>query len=171
MTAPPECTSHPAAAAPAGFWQRRVLSPLRAQFTRGVSPRQLALTLAIGTACSLLPFLGLTSLLNFAAGAALRLNHPILQTLNQLLGPLQLALILVYVRLGEWLWGADASSFTVTMVIESFQTEGWGEFLARFGWAGLHALTAWVVTSPLLVGLGYLAFRPWLERILPRHTA
>lgn len=69
------------------FWQRRLVAPLRAQLTQGVTPDRLALTMAVGTACSLLPFLGFTALLNLGVGLVLRLNQPILQTLNQLLGP------------------------------------------------------------------------------------
>src|SRR6185369_3211353 len=67
---------------PASFWQRRIIAPLRALLTQGVTPDQLAFTLAVGTACSLVPFLGFTTLLNLGVGLWLRLNQPILQTVN-----------------------------------------------------------------------------------------
>jgi uncharacterized protein (DUF2062 family) len=57
-----------AAPVPLSFWQRRLLLPVRAQLTRGVTPDQLARTLAIGTACSLLPFVGCTSVFNLGVG-------------------------------------------------------------------------------------------------------
>ena len=53
---------------PPSFWQRRLIKPLRAQLTQGVTPDRLALTLAVGTTCSLLPFLGFTTLLNLGVG-------------------------------------------------------------------------------------------------------
>src|SRR5690606_19188908 len=90
-----------------GFLRTRLVEPVLRQLTQGVSPRMVAFTLAIGTTCSLFPFLGFTWLLNLGAGLALRLNQPILQTLNQLMTPVHLPMILVYVRLGERIWGTE----------------------------------------------------------------
>jgi uncharacterized protein (DUF2062 family) len=82
------------------FWQRRIVAPIRALLLQGITPDKIAFTFAVSTACSLLPFLGFTALLNLGVGLWLRLNQPIMQTLNQLLGPVQLVLIIVYVHLG-----------------------------------------------------------------------
>ena len=67
------------------FWQRRLVDPVLALLTQGVTPDKIAFTLAMGTGLSMFPFLGFTSLLNLGVGLWLRLNQPILQTLNQLL--------------------------------------------------------------------------------------
>lgn len=148
-----------------GFWQRRLIDPLVAQLTQGVTPDRLAATLAVGTACSLFPFLGLTSLLNLIVGIRLRMNQPILQTLNQLLGPLHLLMILVYVRLGEWLWRIEGGRFTIGDMLRTFRDETFVVFLERFGWAGIHALTAWIITAPLLLAVLYYPLRPVLRRL------
>ncbi len=150
------------------FWRRRIVQPIRAQLTQGVSPDQVASTLAVGTACSLFPFLGFTTLLNLGVGLALRMNQPILQTLNQLLGAVQLALILVYVRLGETIWGATGGHFTLGEVLRVFREASLGSFLAQFGWAGIHAFTAWLLTAPLLVAAIYFPLRPVLRRTAAR---
>jgi hypothetical protein len=152
---------------PPSFWQRRLIAPIRVLLTHGVTPDKIALTFAVGTACSLLPFLGFTSLLNLGVGLWLRLNQPILQTLNQLLGPLQLVLILVYVRIGEKIWGAPPMPLSVSTLIHSFR-ENPAAFLQRFGWTGVHAATAWLLSVPLIVaGLNY-ALRPVLRRFSRR---
>jgi uncharacterized protein (DUF2062 family) len=145
------------------FWQRRLLGPLRAQLTQGVTPDRLALTLAIGTACSLLPFLGLTTLLNLLIGLWLRLNQPILQTVNYLLTAVQLSLILVYVRLGEFIWRAEPVPLSIPTLVSAFRENRWS-FLERFGLTGVHAATAWLLTSPLLVAAIYFPVRPLLRR-------
>ena len=154
-----------------GFWQRRVVRPIRVQLTQGVSPEQIAATLAVGAACSLFPFLGATSLLNFLVGLALRMNQPILQALNQLLGPLQLALILVYVRGGEVIWQSTGQAFTLSEMVRAFRDYSFPEFLHRFGWAGVHAFTAWAVSAPLIGAIVYLAFRPMLRRAARMNSA
>lgn len=161
---------NPAATAPS-FWQRRVRGPLLALFMQGVTPDKIALTFAVGSACSLFPFLGFTSLLNLGVGLWLRLNQPLLQTLNQLLGPLQLLMILVYVRLGEWVWRAQDDRFTIREMIEVFRHSSLGEFLQRFGWAGIHAFTAWAITSPLLILAIYRLSRPALRRLASKPVS
>lgn len=156
---------------PRPFWQRRVRDPLVALFTQGITPDKVALTLGVGTACSLLPFLGLTSLLNLIVGLWLRLNQPLLQTLNQLLGAVQLIMILVYVRLGEWVWQAQGDRFTITEVLQVFRDASIGEFLQRFGWAGVHAFTAWALTAPLLIAAVTYGARPALRRLASKRLA
>lgn len=155
-------------ASPQGFWQRRVLQPVRAQLTLGITPDRIAATLGVGTACSLFPFLGATTLLNLAVGVALRMNQPILQTLNQLLGPLQLALILVYVRVGEALWQSESQQLTIPGMLRTFRDSSVSEFLQQFGWAGVHAFSAWAISAPLIVTLVYFSFRPLLRRAAQR---
>jgi uncharacterized protein (DUF2062 family) len=160
------------AAAPAkqvprrGFWRKRVLDPTLALLTQGVTPDRVAATFAVGTLCSLLPFLGATTALNFLAGLWFRLNQPILHTLNQVLGPLQLLMILVYVRIGEWIWQAPAEDrFSVTEMIAAFAELSFGQFLQRFGWAGIHAFTAWSLTGPALLAAVYFSVRPALRKL------
>jgi uncharacterized protein (DUF2062 family) len=154
---------------PRPFWQRRVRDPLVALFTQGITPDKVALMLGVGTTCSLFPFLGFTSLLNLLVGLWLRLNQPLLQTINQLLGPVHLVMILVYVRLGEWIWRAQDDRFTITEVLRVFRESSIGEFLQRFGWAGVHAFTAWALTAPLLIAAVTYAVRPALRRLASKR--
>ena len=161
-------------AAPDGresFWRRRITGPVRRQLTLGVTPDRLAVTFAVGAVCSLFPFLGFTSLLNLGAGLALRLNQPVLQTLNQLLGPVQLALILVYVRAGESLWRASGDPFTIGEMLSAFRDLTMAEFLTRFGWTGVHAATAWLLSAPFIVAVITLPLRPVLRRFAKRGNA
>ena len=134
----------------------RVARPVVALATQGLAPSRLAATLAVGTVCSLFPFLGATSALNFLVALALRLNVPALQALNQLLGPLQLALILAYVRLGEWMWRATPQPLSLAQLLASFRQLSFADFLARFGAAGVHAFSGWLATAPVLFAVVYL---------------
>ena len=159
------------AAPPESKWRRRLLGPIRAQLTQGTTPDRIAVSLGVGTACSVFPLFGFTTLLNTTAGFALRLNQPILQTLNQVLGPLQLLLILPYVRLGEWLWRSEAQPITVKEMLRTFHEGSWTDFLHRFGSAGMHAVTAWLITTPLLVGVLFVTTRPILRRFVRRRAS
>lgn len=160
--APPLMT----AATQSPFWRRHLLNPLLTLLTQGVTPKKLAATLAVGTVCSLFPFLGATTALNFCVGLWLRMNQPVLQTLNQLLWPAQVLMILIYVRIGEVIWRApDTERFSIVEMVSAFSDLSLGEFLQRFGWAGVHALTAWILTAPFLLAMVYFFFRPVLLRL------
>ncbi|MET0261419.1 MAG: DUF2062 domain-containing protein, partial [Rariglobus sp.] len=86
------------------FWKRRFTDPIFASFTQGVSPDKVAATIAVGTAVSMFPFLGFTTLFNLGIGLWFRMNQPLLQALNYVLAPVHLVMIVVYVRVGEWIW-------------------------------------------------------------------
>ncbi|MBE2215315.1 MAG: DUF2062 domain-containing protein [Opitutaceae bacterium] len=150
------------------FWRRRVLDPIVALLTQGVTAEKIAQTLAVGTVCSLFPFLGTTTALNLGVGLWLRMNQPILQSLNYLLTPVHLVMIVVYVRIGEWVWRAGEDRFTVGEMVRVFRDETFLTFLQRFGLAGWHAFTAWLLTAPLLFALLYFPLRPLLHRLARR---
>lgn len=154
--------STPAPHAAAGFWHRRVVAPIVAQLTQGVTPDRLALTLGLGLACGVFPFLGFTTVLCALVAAALRLNQPVIHLVNQLLWPVQLAGIPLYVAFGQRLFGAAPVPVDPQEIARVF-AESPAEFWTRFGLMGLHALTAWLVTVPILVGAAYSAARPILR--------
>ena len=84
---------------------------------QGVSPRRLALTLALGFAIGCLPVVGITTLLCAGLALALRLNLPAITAANYVVMPLQVALIVPFVRMGGWLFnfGARQSLSGVTL--------------------------------------------------------
>ena len=97
----------PAAGAPPSWWQRRVIAPIVAQLKQGITPQQIALTLALGAVLGIFPILGATTALCALAGVWLRLNQPLIQLVNYLVYPLQLALLIPLYRAGERLFGAE----------------------------------------------------------------
>ena len=146
------------------WWRRRVVDPLGRQLTQGLSPERLALALAIGGVIAVNPFLGTTTLGCLAAGVALRLNQPALQVANLLAVPFQLALIVPWVRAGEWLYRSAPMSLNPALLVEEFAASP-VRFLERFGTSGLHAATAWLIAAPLLGAALYFALRPLLRTL------
>lgn len=151
--------------ASAGWWSRRVRDPLIALLKRGTTPEALAKTLAWSGVCSLFPFLGFTTGLNLLVGQWLKLNHALMQSINYLLSPVHLLMILVYVRLGETVWRSGESKFTVSGMLDSLKELSIGQFLHTFGWVGVHAFTAWALTAPVLYWLILSLSRPALAKL------
>jgi uncharacterized protein (DUF2062 family) len=67
---------------------------------QGISPRRLALALALGFALGCIPIFGLPTALCAMIALAFRLNQPLIQAANYAAMPFQLALIIPLARLG-----------------------------------------------------------------------
>lgn len=67
---------------------------------QGISPRRLALTIALGFVIGCIPMVGLPTAICVAIAVAFRLNLPAIQAANYLAMPFQVALIVPLVRLG-----------------------------------------------------------------------
>lgn len=146
-----------------GFWQRRLILPIRNQLTQGVSPNALTVASVAGILCGLFPILATTTLLTTLVGWSLRLNQPVMQTINWFIFPLQIALIPVYIRGGEFLFGAEPIPFSIPQLLEIFAKSPVG-FFAEFWMTLVHCIVAWLATAPLLGVLLYLGLRPAFRR-------
>jgi uncharacterized protein (DUF2062 family) len=156
---------------PRTFWQRRVLDPIVAQLTQGITPEKIALTIAVGSALALFPILGTTTVLCFLAGIALGLNQPIIQAVNYLCTPIHIPLIFVFVRAGEWLFAAPHHPFRIRLLAKLLWEEP-GRFLHEFGATGVHAIVVWAFFAPFWTTLLYYIALPILREIARvRHEA
>jgi len=150
--------------APRGFWRRRLVDPLVDLLAQGLTPDRLALSLAAGLVLGLFPIVGVTTLLCVAAGFAFRLNHLALQLANHLAYPLQLPLVLAFVRLGERLLGAPRVTFDPVALVRHFERDATG-FLREFGLMGLHGILGWSLVAPVLLLAAFFSLRPLLRRL------
>lgn len=123
----------------------------------GLTPQKLALTLCIGTAIGVLPLLWGTTLICMLLAHIFKLNHVALQSVNYLLYPLQLVLLVPFFGLGTRLfpWGPPLpASMIATLVSGSGLSQ-----LHLLGWLTLKALAAWSVTVLPLALLIYLILK------------
>jgi uncharacterized protein (DUF2062 family) len=146
------------------FWQERVVGLIVAQFTQGFTPQKISLTIALGLNLGLFPILGATTALCAIAGLWLKLNQPVIQLVNWLASPLQLAMILVFVRIGEWIVRASPVSFSIPELFRKFH-ESPVKFFQEFGMTGLHGIIAWLVIAPFLTALIYFLLLPPLKKL------
>jgi uncharacterized protein (DUF2062 family) len=152
------------------FWQRWLVDPIVRQLTQGVTPRKIALSLAIGSALALFPILGTTTTLCFLAGILLGLNQPIIQGVNALCTFVYFPLIVVFVRFGDTLTGAPPSRLNIPLMISLF-THHPGDFFREFGVTALHAILGWVVVAPLWVAMIYFLALPPLRAAAQRISS
>jgi hypothetical protein len=144
------------------WWRRRVVAPIVAQLKQGITPQKIALTLALGGVLGIFPILGATTLLCAVVGIWLRLNQPIIQLVNYLVYPLQIALLIPFYRAGERLFGAEPVPIVdVAGLIARFGESPW-QFILDYGLVGLYGITVWLLVAPVLTLLTYALLKPAL---------
>lgn len=144
------------------FWQRRIVAPIVAQLQQGITPEKIALTIALGMVLGIFPILGSTTLLCGLAAVWLRLNQPIIQLVNYFAYPLQLALIIPIYRGGEILFRQTPIPLSIPLIFERFKAD-FGQFLRDFGMIAVQGIVVWCLLAPVLVGVLYFVFRPFLR--------
>lgn len=103
---------------------------------QGLSGSSIAILLAVGLVLGTFPVYGCPTVFCLLAALAFRLNAPALQLVNQLASPLQLALWIPFVKVGEHVLGTPAAAP--------------GNILARAGELTLQAVAGWVcIALPL----------------------
>ncbi|MGB6830366.1 MAG: DUF2062 domain-containing protein [Terracidiphilus sp.] len=140
--------------------RERVKDRVTQWLRQGMSPRRLALTLALGFAIGCIPVVGLPTLVCAAVALALGLNVPAIQAANYVAMPLQLALIVPFVRLGGRMTAAAPRPNAVSLLRLSplhMATQ-------LSGLAG-QALLAWLLVAIPAVLLITVALTPMLRRV------
>ena len=146
------------------FWRERVVGLIGSQLTQGVTPQKIALTIALGVSLAMFPILGSTTLLCAVVAVCLKLNQPIIQLVNWLAYPLQFAMLLPFIRIGEWLTRAPQVTFSIPQMLQKFH-DAPGKFLGEFGMTGVHGIIAWLLIAPILSALIYFVLLPPLKKL------
>lgn len=132
---------------------------------QGISPRRLALTIALGFVVGCIPVLGLPTAFCALIALAFRLNVPAIQAANYLAMPFQVALIVPFIRLGAKIlplgrqpglhWPHSAAPFLAHSP----------QLALRIGGVAGQALFAWLLLAVPMVVLLTLALTVLLRRV------
>ncbi len=164
----PAVSSPPIASADAsGFFQARVVAPLLNLLRVGATPRQLAWSLAIGAVIGINPIVGSTTLLCLAVAFVFRLNLIASQIANHLCFPIQLALVLAYLRAGEILFRTGPPPLAANELLHLMRIHPWATTHILWTWEW-HAIVVWLLASIIVAPLLAAALHPMLRRLLLR---
>jgi uncharacterized protein (DUF2062 family) len=146
------------------FLKRKFVIPILDMLRQGITPEKIALSIALGITLGITPVLGSTSILCFLAAIAFRLNVPAIQLVNYAVYPLQFALLIPFIRLGGWMFGAAPMSLTLQQIIDLVRTHP-STALQTLWLATLHALAAWLVIGFLASTTIYFLLKPILKKL------
>lgn len=148
----------------ARWLRRRIVNPILDLLRQGITPEKIALSIALGFTLGVTPVLGSTSLLCLLAAVLLRLNLPAIQLVNYCVYPLQFALLVPFIRVGEWILTAPPVRITVGEIVGLIRADAWNAIAALWT-ATIHALMAWLMLGSLASLVIYALLAPFLRRL------
>ncbi|CAF2056544.1 hypothetical protein HID58_070303 [Brassica napus] len=148
------------------WFDKKITEPLVQILRRGAEPKQLSFSAALGVTIGVFPICGVTVLLCGVAIALLgSLCHaPTVMLFNFIATPIELSLMVPFLRLGEKLTGGPHFPLTSDALKKVFTGQASREVFLSIG----NALLGWLIATPfVIVGL-YILFLPCFK-ILVRN--
>lgn len=137
---------------------------------QGATPRQIAASIAVGGVIGLFPVLGTTTMICFGLAWVLRLNIAAMQIPNLLVYPVQLALIVPFIRFGERLFHAPPAPLSLAKLVEMFRASTLNAIEVL--WRSLmYASVAWLIVAPVGALLLYVILLPIVRRFAAAYAA
>lgn len=142
-----------------GSWTRnKIVDPLFHILQRGAEPKLLAFSAALGITLGVFPICGVTV---FLCGIAIALlgsfcHAPTLMLANFIATPIELSLMIPFLRLGESITGGSHFPLTSDALRKVFTGEASKEVLFSI----LRAMLGWLVAVPFIVAGLYVVFLP-----------
>jgi len=147
----------------------KLIRPFLDLLKQGVSPEKIALTIALGISLGVVPVLGSTSALCGIVALRLRLNLPAILAVNWAVYPLQIALLIPFLRAGAWLFRVDGPKLTVVQILSMIRTSVWHTIVTLWS-ATLHALVVWAIAGAIATALIYVVSLVVLQRFWKRRV-
>jgi uncharacterized protein (DUF2062 family) len=144
------------------FLQKKIIHPLINLLKQGITAERLALSLAMGITIGSFPVMGTTTVICTVIALAFRLNLPVIQIGNWLAYPIQIALIVPFMLLGERMFGSGnilTAHPLLTPDLSGF-VHGFGTMSAM----AFHGIILWSFTAPAQIIALYFLFLPLFRR-------
>jgi len=147
--------------------RRKLIQPFVELLKQGMSPEKIALTVALGISIGVIPVIGSTTMLCTLAAVTLRLNLPAIMLVNGLVYPMQLTLIVPFLRAGAWLFHVEGPKLTVAQIFNLIRANVWHATVIL--WVStMHALVAWLIAAAIASSVAYLLILVLLRRFWVR---
>lgn len=128
------------------FIQLPIFQKLAGFFRQGTTPQGLALSFCIGVLMGVFPMLGVSTWFITLLAVRTPINLPLTITLSYLVWPIQVILVLPFMRMGEWMFAAKPLPLSLEQLEAAFSADFFGA-LGKFWDATLYALSGWGATA------------------------
>ena len=140
-----------------------------ALFKQGLSPIELTQSILVAALFSIIPILGVTTILLTAFSLKRKLNLPIMIAISYLAWPLQILMIIPFINIGEFIFSVPQSHHSVEEIIASFQNSFFGT-LSQLSFELLCGFGGWLLTAVPFFIVIYLVSNFLISKFSPSKT-
>ena len=113
---------------------------------QGLTPKELSQSIIMSGLISTIPILGVSTFMITTVSFKRKLNLPVMIALSYLMWPVQIMLIIPFIRVGEFIFSVPRNHHTVEEIISSFQNSFF-QTLSQLSFELLCGLGGWLFTA------------------------
>lgn len=133
---------------------------------QGLTPKELSQSIIVSGLISTIPILGVSTFMITTISLKRNLNLPVMISLSYLMWPVQILLIIPFIRVGEFIFSVPRHHHTVEEIIGSFQSSFFQTF-TQLSFELLCGLGGWLLTAvPIAVGIYWVSILFLREKVI-----
>ena len=126
---------------------------ITALFMQGLTPKELTQSIIVSGLIAIIPVLGVSTFMITTVSLKWKLNLPVMIALSYLMWPVQILMIIPFIRIGEFIFSVPPNHYTVAEIVNSFQNSFF-QTLGRLSFELLCGLGGWFFTAiPVAIGV------------------
>ena len=146
------------------LFSSKYLEPIKKLLLQGTSPRSIAFGIAGAAVIGVFPVLGSTTILCTVFALSFRLNLPLVQLINLSVYPLQLILLIPFMKLGEMFFRFEIMQYGLNDIIKMISENTFHSIMVLWN-VTLQAIGAWLIVAPITSLIIYLILHQLFQRI------
>lgn len=128
-----------------------------ALFMQGLTPKELSQSIIVSGVIAIIPILGVSTFMITTMALKSKLNLAVMIALSYLMWPVQILLIIPFIRVGEFIFSVPRNHHTVGEIISSFQNSFF-QTLSQLSFELLCGLGGWLLTAvPVAMGIYWVS--------------
>jgi uncharacterized protein (DUF2062 family) len=135
----------------------KVKEKTTALLKQGLTPKELSQSFIVSGLISTIPILGVSTFMITTVSLKRKLNLPLMISLSYLMWPIQILMIIPFIRVGEFIFSVPRNHHTVEEIISSFQSSFF-QTLSHLSFELLCGFGGWLLTAvPVAVGVYWVS--------------
>lgn len=119
---------------------------ITALFRQGLTPKEIALSIIVSGLIGIIPVLGVSTFMITTLSLKSKLNLPLMIAFNYLMWPVQILLIIPFIRIGGFIFSVQPNHPTLEEIISSFH-DSFFRTLSHLSFELLCGLGGWFFTA------------------------
>jgi hypothetical protein len=144
-------------------------SKIVALFKKGLTTFELTQSILVSVLISIIPVLGVTTILLTVFSLKRKLNLPIMIAISYIMWPLQILMIIPFINIGEFIFSIPQSNHSVEEIVASFQESFFGT-LSHLSFELLCGFAGWLLTAVPIFIFVYLVSNFLISKFSPSKT-